>query len=203
MDIYKIPMTIEPTIASKDTDGFYRLIDDPKKKKHYQVKNRSAPILQQIHQTSVPGIRAVSDTLVFVPEDSLTQKNVQTFAQQAAYLDRHRLGTADSRTLNEVIALEAQQGKQDCVRIDPCPAPPFKDLKCCTPEDAPDVALQPKQAVFRPPFPIRDYNFKDSTWNFMVDRPYDRYAMYIMAASVAAAILAVLVLLIWAILTGG
>lgn len=206
MNLNNIPTTIDPMIAEKNVDGFYRLIDDPQQKRHYRVMNRSAPILQQIHQMTVPGIRAVSDSLVYVPEDSLNQTNQATFAQHAAYLDQHRLGTADSKTFNEVMALDTQNQKsaqeKGCVRIDPCPDPPYKDLKCCENDVSPDAALQPKRGdAFRHPMDIRDYNFNDSTWGFMIDRPYDKYAMMIMGIAVAIAIFAVLVLLVWAMLT--
>jgi len=204
MNVHNIPMTIEPTIAQKNSDGFYRLIDDPHQTRHYRVMNRSAPVLQQIHELAMPGIRAVSDSLVYVPEDSLNQTNQATFAQHAAYLDQHRLGVADSQTFNEVIAIETQRQKEDkqCVRIDPCPQPPFKDLKCCENDASPDAALQPKRGdALRHPMEIRDYNFQDSTWGFMADRPYDKYAMMIMGIGVAIAIFAVLILLVWAMLT--
>ena len=206
-DLDVIPSEISPSIAAKQPNGYYKLIGDPVQRDHYKVMNRSAPILQQTSVRDVPGIRAVSDTLVFVPEASLTEKNQDVFSNRATYLDRHRIGVMGmTTTLDEVLAeqkyAESILSDKKCVRIDPCPDPPFKDLACCSNTTPSDVPLDPKVGLPRAPLPIRHYGHRDSSWSFMVDRPYDRYAMIIMATAVGIAVMAILVLLIWSMLTG-
>lgn len=202
-ELEKIPTTIKPEIGEKQPNGFYKLVGDTKQLDYYKVLNRSAPILAQI-SPDVPGMRAVSDTLVFVPEKSLTEENQAAFASRAVYLDKRRLGTTGmTNTLDEVLANESIK-EPPCVRMDPCPEPTFKDLECCAPDpiDPSSVPLAQKTDL-RPPIPIRDYDHKDSTWGFMVDRPFDKYAMIIMGVAVGVGALVVLVLLIWAMMTRG
>ena len=199
-----VPSVIDPTIASKQSNGYYRLIGDKSFSDHYKVMNRSAPILQQT-SPDVPGMKAVSDSIVFVPEFSLTERNQAAFANRAAYLDNHRLGiNGMNTTLDEVLAEQNSKNK-NCVRIDPCPNPPFKDLQCCGNADRPDATIEPKELPPYPPHLTRDYPHKDSTWRFMIDpeRPWDRIAMVIMGLAVGIGIFAVLGLLVWSMVWGG
>lgn len=204
-----VPSTVPTSVAQKQANGFYKVVGDITQQDHYKVANRSAPILQQISAIDVPGIRAVSDTLVFVPEKSLTEKNQAVFQNRASYLDRHALGDL-SNTANQIIAMSQQeQDAKPCVRIDPCPDPPFKELTCCAnadpSRDDPAVPLlAPNEQPPYAPYPIRNYNFRDSTWGFMLDpeRPWDRIALMIMGIAVGAGILAILALLLWAMIKG-
>jgi hypothetical protein len=145
-------------------------------------------------------MKAVSDSIAFIPEFSLTERNQASFANRATYLDNHRLGiNGMNTTLDEVLAEQNIHSKSKCVRIDPCPDPPFKDLECCGDKYNHDVSIEPKEL---PPYPLhamRDYPHKDSTWRFMIDpeRPWDRIAMVIMGVAVGIGIVAVLGLLIW------
>lgn len=211
-------------IATKQEDGYYTLIGDPQQRPHYRVVSRAAPVLKNLSDLDVPGIRAVSDSVVFVPEQSLTEQNQAAFSNRAVYLDRHALGDM-SVTTNQVIAQQAitnststststsTQETKPCVRIDPCPDPPFKDLQCCN-NASPIVLdgangnipiLPPSDLPPYPSHPMRDYDHEDSSWSFMTDpkRPWDRIAMMMMGISVAVAILAILALLIWSMITGG
>lgn len=200
----EVPSQIEASVAEKMPSGYYRLVGDAQGTQHYRVLNRSAPILQQI-SADVPGMKAVSDTLVFVPEPSLTEANQAVFSNRAMYLDRHRLGVSGmTTTVDEVVASQKPKDGTECVRIDPCPKPAFKDLNCCSNSIGPDAPIEPKDGLPYPPFGARDYKFKDTTWSFMVspDRPWDRIAMIVMGVSVAVAVLALLIILIVSMIWG-
>lgn len=205
-DSYNVSTTLPSGISEKQPNGFYKLVGDTKQRDFYKVQNRSAPILAQV-SPDVPGMVAVSDSTVFVPEASLTEKNEAIFNNRAIYLDRYRLGnTGMTTSLDEVLAQQNNATEGGCVRMDPCPDPPFKTLSCCSSSgvesewNADQVPLATKDGPKYPPMPIRNYGHRDTTWSFMSGHPWDRYAIIIMSVAVAIAIAAVLIMLIWSMM---